>query len=316
MTRSLDLTQSTPQETIEQPRQGLPWGMLIVYTILILGAIFSLLPFFWMVGNSVMSSGEIATGRVIPRAFLEGDFDTLVQQARTNYTQAWVVSNFAQYMRNSFIIAAISIGGMLLVCIPAAYAFARMDFFGKDFLFAVTLSTMMIPEIVNVAPNLLTVVWFGRLSETLCNSTACGWTNNWPALTVPFWASAFTVFLLRQFFAQIPNDLWDAARIDGAGHFLFMWRIVMPLSRAAIVTVIVFAFIGSWNALIWPLMVIQDDTWRPVAAGLTKFITQDEPGGVNLHMAASIIMMLPVLVLYFVAQRQFTEGFTSSGLKG
>jgi ABC-type glycerol-3-phosphate transport system permease component len=129
-------------------------------------------------------------------------------------------------------------------------------------------------------------------------------------------ASAFTIFLLRQFFAQIPDDLWDAARIDGAGHARFLWSVVLPLGRAPIMTTVTFAFIGSWNALLWPLLVTQTDDWRPVAVGLTKFVNSDAPTDLHLQMAASVIMIIPILVLYFVTQRQFTEGIASSGLKG
>ena len=300
---------------IQRPRPSIPWGKIVIYAVLILGGVVAVLPLLWMLSTSAMSEGEIAVGRLIPSGLLEGDYQRVIDQAVFNYSEAWGRSNFAQFMWNSIRITLISVGGTLLFSIPAAYAFARMNFFGRNFLFAMMLSTMMIPEIVNLAPNLLTVVWLGRLGESICGD-ACAWIDNWPSLTIPFWASAFTIFLLRQFFAQIPDDLWDAARIDGAGHLRFLRSVVIPLSRAPITTVIIFSFIGSWNALIWPLMVVQTDEWRPVAVGLTKFITQDEPGGTNLQMAASVIMMLPILLLYFVAQKQFTEGFTFSGSKG
>ena len=291
------------------------WTKTLIYVALIFGAVLALLPFFWMLSNSAMNEGEIATGRLVPTKLTTGEWEGLWEQIQFNYTSAWDRSNFARFMWNSTRITFLTIIGTLAVCVPAAYAFARMNFFGKNTLFGLMLATMMIPEIVNIAPNLLTVVWLGRFGESICGEV-CAWMDNWPSLTIPFWASAFTIFLLRQFFAQIPNDFWDAARIDGAGHLRFLRSVVMPLSVAPITTVAVFTFINSWNALIWPLMVVQTDEWRPVAAGLTKFVTQNEPGGTNLHMAASIIMMLPILALYFLAQRQFTEGFTFSGIKG
>jgi ABC-type glycerol-3-phosphate transport system permease component len=129
-------------------------------------------------------------------------------------------------------------------------------------------------------------------------------------------ATAFTIFLLRQFFAQIPNDLWDAAQIDGAGHLRFLVRVVIPLSKAPIMTVALLAFIHSWNSLLWPLLVTQTDAWRPVAVGLQKFAATDAPSDFHLQMAASVIMIIPILVIYFFAQRQFTESIASSGLKG
>ncbi|WP_238626130.1 carbohydrate ABC transporter permease [Aggregatilinea lenta] len=141
------------------------------------------------------------------------------------------------------------------------------------------------------------------------------WMDNWPALVVPFLASTFSIFLLRQFFLQIPEELWDAARIDGAGHFRFLLQIVVPISRAAIITTILFTFIGTWNALEWPLLVTFTDNWRPISYGLYAFTTESG-ANLNLLMAASVITLVPVLVLYLFAQRQFTEGIATTGLKG
>ena len=141
------------------------------------------------------------------------------------------------------------------------------------------------------------------------------WMDSWPALVFPFLASTFSIFLLRQFFMQIPTELWDSARIDGAGHFRFLFQIVVPISRAAIVTVVIFTFIGTWNALDWPLLVTFTDKWRPISYGLFAFTT--EAGShLNLLMAGSVITLVPVLVIYFLAQKQFTEGIATTGLKG
>ncbi|HYO87505.1 MAG TPA: carbohydrate ABC transporter permease [Candidatus Limnocylindrales bacterium] len=283
-------------------RRPIPWTKIIIYTVLVLGLIQAVFPFFWMISASLMSLSEVTMGRLLPG---ELRFD--------NYIIAWNTSNFAQFMWNSVRITAITVTGQLLFCIPAAYAFARMKFLGRNLLFVLLLSTLMIPDVAILVPNYLTVVWLGRLSDALFGF---GWLNNWPALTIPFMASAFTIFLLRQFFAQIPEDLWDAVRIDGGGHARFLWSVVMPLSRAPIMTVLTFAFIGSWNALLWPLLVTQTDEWRPVAVGLTKFVTSDAPSALHLQMAASVIMIIPILVVYFITQRQFTEGIAASGLKG
>ncbi len=288
--------------TTQPPRAPVPWLRIIGYTVLFIGVFQAVAPFLWMLSSSLMTLSEINFGRLLPsRPLFE------------NYALAWEQANFAQFMWNSVRITAITIAGQLLFCIPAAYAFARMKFYGKGVLFAAMLSTLMIPEVAKFIPNYLTVIWLGRLSENLLGF---GWLNNWPALTIPFMASAFTIFLLRQFFAQIPDDLWDAARIDGAGHLRFLLSVVVPLSRAPIMTTITFAFIGAWNSLLWPLLVTQTDEWRPVAVGLTKFVSADAPGDFHLQLAASVIMIVPILILYFFTQRQFTEGIASSGLKG
>ncbi|MBC7814775.1 MAG: carbohydrate ABC transporter permease [Burkholderiales bacterium] len=307
--QSLELAyeqQKLNQKTAARPpRKSANWGQVGTYFVLLIGVLFAILPFLWMLSTSLMTVGEITVGRLLP-----------AQPLFFNYLDAWQRANFAQFMWNSARITAIQIVGTLLFCIPAAYAFARMRFFGRNVLFGVMLITLMIPEIVTLIPNYLTVIWLGRLGEAVCGSDVCAWVNNWPALTVPFMASAFTIFLLRQFFAQIPDDLWDAARIDGAGHLRFLIGVIVPLSKAPIMTVITFAFIGSWNALMWPLLVTSSDEWRPVAVGLTKFVSTDAPGDFQLHMAASVIMVIPILLLYFFTQRQFTEGIASSGLKG
>jgi ABC-type glycerol-3-phosphate transport system permease component len=157
-------------------------------------------------------------------------------------------------------------------------------------------------------PNFITVSWLGRVGPI-------PWINNWPALTVPFMASAFSIFLLRQFFMQIPNELWDSAQIDGAGHMRFLIQIVLPLSRAAIVTVILFAFIASWNSLAWPILVTTTLEWRVISYGMLAFL--DEAGAqFHLQMAGAVITILPIILIYFFTQRQFTEGIATSGLKG
>ena len=277
---------------------------MIGYVVLAAGGLLALLPFLWMVSWSLMTNIEVTVGRVFP-----------AQVLWENYGIAWDKANFSQFMWNSSRITAITVCGLLLFCIPAAYAFARMRFWGRNVLFALMLATLMIPDIVTLIPNFLTVVWINRLSQSLLGPVGA-WMNSWPALTVPFMASAFTIFLLRQFFTQIPDELWDAARIDGAGHLLFLLRVVVPLSRPAIMTVVIFSFIGSWNALLWPLLVIQTDEWRPVAFGLTKFVQADAGDEFHLQMAASVIMIVPILVLYFFTQKQFTAGIATTGTKG
>lgn len=291
------------KRTSKTPPKPLPIGKWSVYFVLLIGVLFSLFPFLWMVSWSVMTRPEVVVGRAVPSSIQLG-----------NYVEAWQVAEFSDLIWNSVRITGISIAGLLLFCIPAAYAFARMKFWGRDVLFATTLATLMIPDIVTLIPNFLTVVWISRLSEELLGEWA-RWLNNWPSLTVPFWASAFTIFLLRQFFAQIPDDLWDAARMDGASHLQFLIRIVLPLAKAPVMTVATFAFIGSWNSLLWPLLVINGDAWKPVALGLTNFV-QNAGDEFHLQMAASVIMIIPILVVYFFTQKQFTEGIYSGSFKG
>ena len=329
----------------QRPRPPLPVGRILIYLVLTIGMLLSVGPFLWMLSTSFMTQSEASLGRLFPQIiqwknypdalasgnFIGGpqyaiEFRSLDEDLNVHLTDLsrepvfrgsrWLSGfDFRGYVWNSVRITGISVLGTLLFCIPAAYAFARMNFLGKNVLFGVMLSTMMIPGIVTLVPNLLTVTWMSRLGEAVCGDI-CRWTNNWPALTVPFFASAFTIFLLRQFFAQIPTELWDAAQMDGSGHLRFLLRVVIPLSRAPIMTVILLSFIGSWNALQWPLLVTQDVSWRPVALGLTTFVASGAPGDFHLQMAASVMMIIPILAMYFIAQKQFTEGIAQTGLKG
>jgi ABC-type glycerol-3-phosphate transport system permease component len=227
-----------------------------------------------------------------------------------NYYTAWITANFREYMWNSVRLTAITLAGILVVSTLAAYAFARMRFPGRNLLFVLLLSTMMIPETVVMIPNFLTITGNNPFLPFI------NWYDNWPALTIPFMAGFFNIFLLRQFFAQIPDELWDAARIDGAGHFRFLMQVVLPLSKAPIMTVVLFSFIGSWNALLWPLIATRAGSgWWPISVGLQTFVSEAGPE-TSLWMAGATISMLPVLILYFLAQKQFIEGIATTGLKG
>jgi len=270
---------------------------ILTYLMLVIGVVIALFPFFWMISTSLMSLGEAQGTRLLPSAI---HFE--------NYVNAWKEANFSQYMWNSFRITVVTLAGELTFSILAAYAFARIKFPGRDLIFTALLSTIMIPAMVTIIPNFLTVTWLGRIGPIK-------WINNWPALTVPFMGSVFSIFLLRQFFAQIPDELFDSTQIDGGGHFRFLWSVVLPLSKAPLMVIIILSFIGTWNALAWPMLVTNSPDWRPIAVGLYSFI--GEAGQmINLMMAGAFITIIPILVLYFFTQKQFTESIARSGLKG
>ncbi len=231
-----------------------------------------------------------------------------------NYISAWKQANFAQYTWNSIITTMLTIVGVVITGVLAAYAFARMQFPGSNLLFAIYLATYMIPWTVVMIPDYLIIVALEDFfKETF--GAANLWYDNWTALTIPFMVNAFTVFLLRQFFAQIPNELFDAALIDGCGHLRFLTQIVLPISKAPLMTVIILNGIWAWNSLQWPLIVTSTPRWRPITVGVTGFIT--EAGAeTQLIMAGSVITTIPILVLYFFTQKQFTEGIATTGLKG
>ncbi len=287
----------TPEPKLHPKTQKVDVGRIFIYIILIIGGFLAIVPFLFSVSVSLMNLTEASGRALLPATPQWG-----------NYVQAWNDANFGQYFWNSIKIALITVSGQVVFSTAAAYAFARIEFPGKNFLFALLLSTLILPEAVTWVPNFITVVWLDRI-------TPLRWFNNWPALTIPFMASAFSILLLRQFFQQIPEELWDSAQIDGAGHMRYLVQVVMPLSRAVLVTVILFNFIGSWNALAWPILVTQTPDWRPISYGLLAFL--DEAGSLaHLRMAGAVITILPLIVVYFFTQKEFTEGIATTGLKG
>ncbi|RME48177.1 MAG: carbohydrate ABC transporter permease [Caldilineae bacterium] len=273
------------------------WWNVFLYAILSLGGIAMVIPMYWTIAASFMTRAEAIATRWVPS-----------QLHYENYINAWQEAQFSEYFINSVIITTITVTGIVVFSSLAAYAFARMEFTGKNFLFSLLLATIFIPEMVLLLPNFLTVTWLGRIGPLQ-------WVDNWPALTIPFMGNVFSIFLLRQFFAQIPSDLFDAAKIDGASHLRFLTSVVLPLSKAPLMTIIIFSFIGSWNALAWPLLVTNSVDWRPIAVGLSVFLDEEQQR-VHLQMAGAVITMLPVLLIYFFTQKQFTEGIALSGLKG
>ncbi len=231
-----------------------------------------------------------------------------------NYITAWREADFALYTRNSVITTLLTVVGVVVTGTLAAYAFARMQFPAKGLLFTAFLATYMIPWTVIMIPDYLIIVGLEDFFKETFGITNA-WYNNWTALTIPFMVNAFTVFLLRQFFAQIPNELFDAALIDGCGHLRFLTQIVLPISKAPIMTVIILNGIWSWNSLQWPLIVTSTADWRPITVGLSSFITEAS-AETQLIMAGSVITTIPILVFYFFTQKQFTEGIATTGLKG
>ncbi len=279
------------------PRKPFNLGDIFAYSFLILGAAIAIVPFLYTVSVSLMNLTEATGGAWLPST-----------PQWSNYARAWNDANFSLYFWNSVKITFITVGGTLVFCTLAAYAFAWMEFPGKSLLFALLLSTLMLPEAVVWVPNFITVSWLGKF-------TPIPWLNNWPALTIPFMAGAFGIFLLRQFFQQIPRELWDSAQIDGAGHLRYLFRVIVPLSMAPIMTLALFGFIGSWNALAWPILVTSTPDWRPISYGMLAFL--DEAGAqFHLQMAGAVITMVPILIIYFFTQRLFIEGIATSGLKG
>lgn len=285
------------RQTPRAARTGFNWPKFFTYLVLILGATVAIIPFLATVSISLMNLTEATSQTLLPKTPQWG-----------NYLQAWDEADFSKFFFNSLKIALITVAGEVVFGVLAAYAFARMEFPGKNLLFGLFLATLTLPQAITWVPNFLTVAWLGKV-------TPFQWIDNWPALTIPFMASAFGIFLLRQFFQQIPDELWDSAQIDGAGHLRYLLQIVVPLSKAPILILALFGFLGSWDSLAWPILVTRSLEWRPISYGLQSFL-QEAGSFVHLQMAGAVITMLPILIIYFFTQRQFIEAMTRSGLKG
>jgi len=284
-------------------------GKTVLYGTLIFFAVLSLLPFFWMISTSLMTASDAQVGRLIPTTALQFQ----------NYGMAWDEGNFGKYFMNSVIIAVVTLIGVVVTSVLAGYAFARIKFYGRNVIFTLLLATIMVPDTVTLVPNYLTIrgnifpLPLGDQSVWFVGGNS--WYDLLSALTIPFMGSVFGIFLLRQFFATIPDELWDAARIDGAGHLRFLITVCLPIARPAVVTVVLIGFVGSWNSFMWPIIITESETWRPLMMALNNFI-EDAGARTHLLMAGACITILPIMIIYFFAQKTFTQGVATSGLKG
>ncbi len=265
----------------------------ITYALLITLGLTMLLPFLWMVSTSFMN--ELEVYRFPPQLFPS-------ELRWENYREALTLLPFGRFFINSLIMSLAIVTGQLLFCSMAAYSFARMKYRGRDKIFGIYLSTMMIPTIVTMIPLYLIVDSFH-------------WINSYWALIIPFLNSVWGIFLLRQFFLTIPRELEDAARIDGASTWTIYWRIILPLSRPALATLAIFSFMASWKELLWPLIVTNSMDMRPVEVGIALFHSVHITNW-PYQMAAAVVVMLPILVVFFFTQRYFIRGITLTGMKG
>ena len=219
-----------------------------------------------------------------------------------NFTKAFNKVPFGRYFLNTIFVSCSVVLGVMITGSLAAYAFATMKFKGQNFIFYLFISMMMVPQPVYLIP-----------SYVLLNHL--GWIDTYNALIIPWIANIFTIFLLRQQFKTIPRELFDAAEIDGCSRFKILWKIVLPLSKSVIVTSAIFGFIGSWNSFMWPLIMTDSPELRVLQVGLSYF-SQEASTQTSLLMAASTFSILPLVVLFLIAQKQIIASFASSGLKG
>lgn len=265
--------------------------------LLLFGAVLMMFPFYWMLTTSFKSFAE--AGQFPPTLWP-------TEWHPENWVEAWNLPHtfWPRAFGNTIFIAAAVTVGELTTAVLAAYAFARMRFRGRNVLFAILIATLMIPNEATLIPNFVLV---SRRYLNLYDSYA--------VQIVPFIASVFSIFLLRQFFLSIPRELQDAATLDGAGHGRFLWSVALPLVRPALVTIALLNFLASWNAFLWPLLVTATPEIRPVSLLLDQFGSEY---GTKYHllMAAASFVILPIVGVYFVAQKYFIESIARTGIRG
>ena len=264
----------------------------LVFALLVVVAIFFIIPMLWIVTTSLKPEAQVFSLSFFPETF-----------QWSNYTDIFDKMPFLSYLQNSVIISAVNIIGIILSSSIVAYAFSFLEWRGRDKLFYVVLGTMLLPVQVIMIP---VFVIFKEL----------GWLNSLLPLPVPafFGGGAFNIFLMRQFFLSIPKSLIDAARIDGCSEFRIYATIVMPLTKPAIATIAILTFLFTWNDFLGPLIYLSDKSKGTLALGLAQLAGQQQPEWASL-MAASVLMMLPIVILFFLFQKYFIRGFMMSGIK-
>lgn len=299
-TEGYSITESGPVAGYAARARRNPWILVrhrlvdgLWYVVAISLGLAIVLPFIWMIVTSLKGSDEVFAypPTWIPRSF-----------CWQNYLEVWKEAPFARYFLNSTLVAIAVTLGQLTSCVLAAFAFARMNFKGKNFMFLVFMSTTMISTQVTLVPSYLIM-------------KQLDWIDHYQALIVPFLANAFGVFMIRQSFRTIPQELEEAAKLDGCGRFRFLLLILLPLCKPILASQGLFAFMGNWNAYLWPLIVTNRDNMRTVQIGLRYFIGAEGGTQWGVYMAAALLATIPVIMIYFLVQKTFVESMATTGLK-
>lgn len=269
---------------------------VLIYTFLVLVAISVVFPFYYMIITSLKTDYEY--NQVSPTLYIHYGFDW------DNYAQAIKVGQFFKVLGNTLIVAFTSTLVSMVIIILAAFAFARLEFKGKNALFMVLLATMMVPG------ELFTITNYATVSNL-------GWTNSITVLIVPFLVSVFYIYLLRNTFKQIPDSLYYAAKVDGTSDFKYLIKVMIPMSSSTIISILILKIMGSWNAYIWPRLVNKDDM-RLISNWLTNGFVDEQTNMVNypMKMAGVVIVSIPLLIMFILFRKYIMRGVSRSGIKG
>ncbi|MBR0236433.1 MAG: carbohydrate ABC transporter permease [Clostridia bacterium] len=282
-------------KTSSKQRVGKIVVLTMTYVFLIIMAIMVLFPFYWMINSSLKTLEEY-------RESVPTFFPRIIKFS--NYAEAFTAASLGRLFLNTLLVGIVSTILSLIITVLSAFAFARLEFKGKNILFAALLATMMIPG------ELFTITNYGTV-------TTFGWLNTYTVLIVPFLVSVFYIYLLRQNFLQIPNELYLAAKVDGTKDIKYLWKVMIPLSMPTLISITILKMMGAWNSYIWPRLVANDAAHRMVTNGLRNAFT-DTTGDVNypVQMAAVALVSLPLFLVFIFLRKYIMKGVSRSGIKG
>ena len=285
----------TVQEYIKKQRIRKIIFRIFIYIFLAIIAVYIVFPFYWMIITSLKSTEELDSIYItyFPKEIMWENYPIAMERAK-----------MGRLIFNTVYVGVISTIGTLVTTIFAAFAFSRLKFIGRDLMFTLFLATMMIPGEMMVITNFITVSNFG-------------WIDTYQAMIVPFLVSVFYIYLLRENFRQVPNELYLAAKVDGNGDFKYLIKILIPLALPTITTITILKLMGSWNSYIWPNLVTQTEEMRLVSNGLrTSFTSEDGRSSQNLQMAAATVITAPLMLLFIFMRKYIMRGVSRSGIKG
>ena len=285
-------------------------SLILIYAILIFAAIIVIFPFVYMILASFMKESVLTTGAFLPET------NNLWEDITYNYTSTLERFSYLKYIGNTLIVGITTTLLCVIVTILSAFAFARLKFRGRDFLFTIFLGTMMIPGEMMVITNYLTLTNLGLISP---NQNAI---EAYSSMVLPFIASVFYIYLLRQNFMQIPNELYLAAKVDGKSDWSYLWKVMVPLAAPTLITVCILSLIGSWNAYVWPRQVtLNTNFWVISVAVRGEALTRLDPTGIRIpmsswQMCASVLTVVPLLILFIIFRKYIMSGTGRAGIKG
>ena len=265
----------------------------IKYFLLVIFAIITVFPFYWMISSSLKSGFEVIQ---TPPTMLPENV------MWSNYSTAFSMAPFGRYFINTIIVTALSIISTVVISILSAFAFSHLEFKGRDLIFSIFIASMMIPGEVLIVNNFKTISNLGMI-------------DTYTSLFIPYAASVLYIYMLREFFLTVPKPLYYAAKIDGAGDWKFLWKVLVPIAKPSIITISILVGINSWNAFLWPLLVTNNENMRVLATGLTAF-QSDTGNQYELLMAASSIITVPIVGVYVFLHKKIMNGISLGGTKG